>query len=266
MGGHGVRPRFEIALVLQEHLAERAREHWAKERLQQAVDSSRRPDRGSHVRRAGADRFEVEADRRHAEGPGGDQVRLMVENAERTRSRILDAAVALVTEQNDAAFSVPDVATRAGVALRTVYRYFPTRQHLIDGVAAVGDHVAETDLPTARFELTDLAPWLEQAWSNLMAREAFIRAQHGSPNGAAIRRARIGFFRDVTRTLLLREIPDINPADVDDTVDTILLLVSSSSMFELLDVLEVPTDRGARLVSNAVVAVIDTHRRPRPGR
>ena len=190
---------------------------------------------------------------------------LRAENAARTRSRILEAVVSLMSEQHDATFSVPEVSERAGVALRTVYRYFPTRQHLIDGVAAVGDHVAETNLPAAKFELTDLAPWLAQAWGQLMAREMFIRAQHTSPNGAAIRRARIEFFRDVTRALLMREIPDLEPAKVSDAVDTILLLVSSSSMLELVDVLEVPIDRGARLVSDAVVAVIEAHRLSRPG-
>jgi len=45
---------------------------------------------------------------------------------------------------------------------------------------------------------------------------------------------------DVTRILLEREVPGMTPEAVEDTVNTILLLVSSSSMLELLDVLEVP--------------------------
>lgn len=167
----------------------------------------------------------------------------------------------LVTERGNADFSVPDVARASNVALRTVYRYYPTRQHLVDAVAAVGDHVADTSLPSAPFALTDLQPWLEDAWRKLLAREAFIRAQHTSPNGAAIRRARIPFFRDVTRTLLQRQVPDMSEEEVTDTVDTILLLVSSSSMLELLDVLEVPIDRAARLTSDAVIALIEAHRR-----
>jgi len=47
-------------------------------------------------------------------------------------------------------------------------------------------------------------------------------------------------------------------------VDTILLLVSSSSLFELLDVLEVPLERAARLAGDAVLAVIGASRAGAP--
>ena len=155
---------------------------------------------------------------------------------------------------------MPEVARASMVSLRTVYRYFPNRQALVDAVATVGDQAAASDLPTAAFDLTDLGTWLEQAWRNLLAQEAFIRAQHTSPNGAAIRRARIPFFRSVTRTLLEREAPDLDDATLDDVVDTALLLVSSSAMFELIDVLELPIDRAATLASGAVLAVIEAQR------
>ncbi len=182
------------------------------------------------------------------------------ENASRTRDRIVDAVVGLVAERGDAEFSMPEVARASGVSLRTVYRYFPNRQALVDAVATVGDQAAASDIPTAAFDLTDLGTWLEQAWRTLLAQEAFIRAQHTSPNGAAIRRARIPFFRSVTRTLLEREAPDLDDATLDDVVDTALLLVSSSAMFELIDVLELPIDRAATLASGAVLAVIEAHR------
>lgn len=191
---------------------------------------------------------------------GGAAGSLRAEHAERTRARIVDAVVDLVAQRGDAEFSVPEVARASGVALRTVYRYFPTRQHLVDAVAAVGDHVAASDLPSSPFSLDDLQPWLEEAWHQLLAREAFIRAQHTSPNGAAIRRARIPFFRAVTRALLEREVPNARPEVVDDTVDAVLLLVSSSSMFELLDVLDVPIGRAAHLVSDAVVTLVNAVR------
>lgn len=189
-----------------------------------------------------------------------DRQPLRAEHVERTRSRIVDAVVQLVEQRNDVDFTVPEVARAAGVSLRTVYRHFPSRQSLIDAVAAVGDRVAASNLPAAAFALSDLEPWLHEAWQHLLEREAFIRAQHASPNGAGVRRARIPFFRDVTRTLLEREVPGIAPEARDDVVDTILLLVSSSSMFEMLDVLEMPLERAARLVSDAVRAVVDANR------
>ena len=184
-----------------------------------------------------------------------------VEHAERTRARILDAVVTLVAARGDCDFTMPQVANVSGVSLRTLYRYFATRQHVVDAVATVADQAAESNLPTAAFDLADLGPWLEQAWRNLLEHEAFIRAQHASPNGAAIRRARIPFFREVTRTLLLREAPDLAPERVDDVVDTALLLVSSSALFEFVDVLEIPVERAARLAAEAIANSIDSARR-----
>ena len=186
------------------------------------------------------------------------------EYVERTRARIVDAVVGLVGKRNDVVFTMPEVAEAAGVSLRTVYRYFPTRQRLIDAVAAVGDQVAAANLPAAAFELPDLEPWLRDAWEQLLDREAFIRAQHVSAEGARIRRARIPFFRDVTRALLEREAPGIAPDVRDDIVDTVLVLVSSSTMLEMLDVLDVPIERAARLVSDAVRALVEAHRPPPP--
>jgi AcrR family transcriptional regulator len=55
-----------------------------------------------------------------------------------TRDRIVDAVVTLVTEEHPAAISVPAVARRAGVSVATVYRYFPTKERLLDAATEVG--------------------------------------------------------------------------------------------------------------------------------
>lgn len=184
---------------------------------------------------------------------------IRAESAERTRVRILDAVVELVGASGDCDFTMPEVAAASGVSLRTLYRYFASRQHLVDAVAAVGDIVAASNLPAAKFDLIDLQAWLEEAWRALLDQEALIRAQHTSPGGAAIRRARIPFFRDVTRALLLREVPGLDVERVDDIVDTTLLVVSSSALFEFRDVLEIPIERAARLAAETVErAVRDT--------
>ena len=185
---------------------------------------------------------------------------IRADHADRTRARIVDAVVALVTEQGDATFTMPIVAEASGVSLRTLYRYFPSRQHIIDAIASVADQASASNLPDAEFELSNLGSWIENAWRNLIEREAFIRAQHTSPNGAAIRAARIPFFRDVTRTLLLREVPDLEPSRLDDLVDTVLVLVSSSTMLEFLDVMDAPMERAARLSADAILSLISSAR------
>ena len=59
---------------------------------------------------------------------------LRAEQAAATRDRIVDATVTLLQDNDVSAFGMQDVADRAGVAVRTVYRAFPTKDDLIAGV------------------------------------------------------------------------------------------------------------------------------------
>ena len=57
-------------------------------------------------------------------------------HAESTKESILAAAAEEMAARGPGAFSVPSVAERSGVALRTVYRHFPTRDELVDAMWA----------------------------------------------------------------------------------------------------------------------------------
>ena len=59
---------------------------------------------------------------------------LRAEQAEHTRQRIVQAAVDLLSEGDAGDLSMPEVAARAGVSVRTVYRSFATKDDLLDGV------------------------------------------------------------------------------------------------------------------------------------
>ena len=61
-------------------------------------------------------------------------------DAVRNRERVIAAAAAVFAERGIEA-SVPEVALRAGVGKATVYRSFPTKEHLI--AAVVTDRLAE---------------------------------------------------------------------------------------------------------------------------
>ena len=63
----------------------------------------------------------------------GETLRDAHKNA--TRSRIVRAVADLVAEAHPASISVPAVAKRAGVGVATVYRYFPTKEALLDASA-----------------------------------------------------------------------------------------------------------------------------------
>ena len=54
--------------------------------------------------------------------------------AEETRRRILDAAIDEMEASGPEGFSVPGVAERSDIALRTIYRHFPNRDALVDAM------------------------------------------------------------------------------------------------------------------------------------
>lgn len=181
-------------------------------------------------------------------------------NRRRTHEQIVDAATEIVREQGHAGFSMPQVAGAAGTSLRTLYRYFPTRQDLVDALAGVADQVTVGPLPAGA---GGLEPWLCAAWKNLLAEEALIRAQHVGPGGAEIRRARVPTHRAVTAAFVETERPDLSAQERDDIVDIALLVTSSTALFEFIDVLDVDSERGARLAATVVQTLMSTvGRRP----
>ena len=63
------------------------------------------------------------------------------------RKRILDATIALASKGGFDAVQMRAVAERADVALGTLYRYFPSKIHLL--VSALGGEFEEADAATA---------------------------------------------------------------------------------------------------------------------
>jgi AcrR family transcriptional regulator len=64
-----------------------------------------------------------------ADGADSPGARLSTRQAER-RQRLLDSALALLEERDYERISVREVAEAAGVALATLYHYFPSKDHL----------------------------------------------------------------------------------------------------------------------------------------
>ncbi|HTE63053.1 MAG TPA: helix-turn-helix domain-containing protein [Solirubrobacteraceae bacterium] len=87
-------------------------------------------------------------------------------DAVRNRERVLAAAVAVFAERGIEA-SVPDVAARAGVGKATVYRSFPTKEHLV--AAVVLERMEEFER-RARALLDEPDAWA--ALSELMSEKA----------------------------------------------------------------------------------------------
>lgn len=106
------------------------------------------------------------------------------EQLERTRERILDAAVALLADEALQEMTIPLVAQRAGVSVRTVYRHFPTKDALVAGVAArVDGQFGPAPFPTSVEQLRELASPL---FASFEVNVDLLRAARSSRAGRAV--------------------------------------------------------------------------------
>lgn len=74
-----------------------------------------------------------------------------------TREKIVQAVVRVVLDDGLHAFTVQNVALKAGVSHRTVYRHFTTREELLDGLAESLDRIAAgSTVPTTPETIDDV--------------------------------------------------------------------------------------------------------------
>lgn len=126
------------------------------------------------------------------------------EQVERTRERILEAAVGLLAEGAVVDLTIPLVAERAGVAVRTVYRYFPTKEALVEAIALrVDGSVGPQPFLMVGGDIRALAPKLFAHFDqNLDLLRAGRQSGIGRTVFAATRRSRIASAEQVLAPLL----------------------------------------------------------------
>ncbi|HZU81371.1 MAG TPA: helix-turn-helix domain-containing protein [Polyangiaceae bacterium] len=100
---------------------------------------------------------------------------LRAEQAERTRERILEALVEQLGEGLED-FSIPRVAERAGVSVRTVYHHFPNRDAQIEAVARLLDARITGGEPPPR-ALADVPDMAERIIRRAVDNMREVRAQ-----------------------------------------------------------------------------------------
>lgn len=120
------------------------------------------------------------------------------EQSDQTRSRIVDAALDLIVGGVEG-LTMQDVAKAAGVALRTVFRHFPTRDDLLDATwQAMQIRMGETPELETLDELIGFLPELfgrygamEDQIRGAMFAQTFVssRQRLGSDRARKVRRA-----------------------------------------------------------------------------
>jgi AcrR family transcriptional regulator len=145
-----------------------------------------------------------------------------------TRQAILDAGIELLLERRDDGFTMQEVADRAGLTHRTVYRYFPTRQGLLAAVARVLSPGIEDfrDVSSVEEWVTAIGPHLARIEADLTLVRQLLAAVLGSKDGPLEARP----DRDAHRWEVFRaEFPHLDDRDARRTFATLRHLTSSSS-------------------------------------
>lgn len=181
--------------------------------------------------------------------------RLREQQAEGTRSRILDATVRLMAA-GIATVSIPAVAREAGVSVPTVYRHFGTKQDLL---AALYPHVvrrAGLDHLVAPTSIEELRGGVRAAFGQLDALDDLARAAMASPASDEPRRLSIPRRLAMTRQLADSIVPGLQSADRDRISRLLMILLSSSSLRTWRDHLGASVDEAADDVDWIVRAAI----------
>lgn len=126
-------------------------------------------------------------------------------HADLTRELILRTVAEMLEEGTASDLSVPEVARRSGVSLRTVYRHFPTREELLAAAGEwIGVNILRAEIPEVIAEVPQVYAENAALWDehpNLVEAMALTR---GANSARSIRRQeRLEKLREA-----LREVTD----------------------------------------------------------
>jgi AcrR family transcriptional regulator len=112
-------------------------------------------------------------------------VSLREQHALATRERILGAVADLLERGEVEVITVPAVAEASGVSLRTIYRYYPTREELLEAAGRwIGDELLKHPYPCDLDEVADL---YQRGARDFDERPGLVRALAFSQLGAQVR-------------------------------------------------------------------------------
>lgn len=150
-----------------------------------------------------------------------------------TRARIVQALGQLLVDEHPASLSVPAVARQAGVSVATVYRYFPTKEALLEVASEIADQLIVQGGPPISDE--DLEPFLLQSARSFREWAPLVQAQFASPIGREIRRRRLPRSLAAVTDVLATTGIDTAGAEGRRLVRLITTITSSVAILDLLE-------------------------------
>lgn len=175
------------------------------------------------------------------------------EQAARTRTRILAAFAEQLDRPGTTDISVTEAAKRAGVAVRTVYHYFPDRDARLRGLAQWIDRQLQpaTLLPQEPDDLPQLA---RSAYRAVQRNETLLRAQMATGFTAEVRATR----RRERTAAIHRVVASVGapPEQSHRAAALIAHLISADTALPLMDVHGLSLEEASAVVVRAVETIV----------
>jgi AcrR family transcriptional regulator len=173
------------------------------------------------------------------------------------RTRIVDAYLDLLA--NDNSPSMPAVAAGAGISVRTLYRYFASREDLQQYAAGWLDRRVLADMDA--IERPSMREYIQRMWREFASAMPAVHAQHSTVEGRQMRMARL----PMARTRIERRLPPtIEGERRAEVVDLVVAILSSSMFIELVDRMGHTPAAAADLAVDVVQLIIE-HEGRTPG-
>jgi AcrR family transcriptional regulator len=173
--------------------------------------------------------------------------------AGQTRERILDAVIAALARREE--LSPPDVAKAAGVSVPTVYRHFPSREHLMEAAQeALGARLERPSWPRTTEEMIRRVPdrfaWLE---ANGVLMRAILSSALGREILSAVRESR---EKAIARSVDA-QVAHLSPARRRAVVAILSLVDDAHAWQELRDEWRLPLSDAAWAAEWALQALLE---------
>jgi AcrR family transcriptional regulator len=171
-----------------------------------------------------------------------------------TRERILDAAIAQMADDRDGPLTVTDVAARAGVTERTIYRHFQTRDALVEAVwPRMQARVQSPGFPHTADEL--IATPL-RLFPNFDENEHLVRASVYSESGREVRLRANGERQAAMLACVADAMPQLGDAARRRRAAVVQLIDSAYGWAVLKDFWDMDGEEAAAAAAEAIAVLL----------
>ena len=179
---------------------------------------------------------------------------------EQTRRRILEATAEVLADEEVEEVTVPLVALRARVSVRTVYRHFPTKEALFDAFGEwAGEHLRLVILsyPETLDGVRGMAPALYRMYDEHAPLIRALLSKRGQEIRARTRRRRVRTFEKA-----MQEVTDgLDPEECRRALAVVYLLVSAPAWQAMRDQWDLQGEEAGKAAAWAVRVLTDELRR-----